>query len=78
MFFIDLMNCKEYDVKSGYKYTDFFEIDTFRQKNGSAAENGILLNLKLFVITGKDAHILLSPTQHIKASAVYEIGLYNS
>lgn len=71
----DLQFCQEYDVKAGYSYSTFFHIEKLKpNQNASAKVHDAILNLKLFVLASKDAHILLSPTDQIKSSPVYEIG----
>lgn len=71
---LDLLFCKEYDVKSGYKYSNFFHIDSFKPSQHAADAEETIINVKLFVLATKDAHILLSPTDQIKSSPIYEIG----
>lgn len=72
----ELQFCKEYDVKSGYKYTDFFHIESLkRNRNSIDKDEESMVNVKLFVLATKDAHILLSPTEKIKSSPIYEIGI---
>lgn len=65
-------------MKSGYKYTNFFEIESLKPNQNNADKDDTILNIKLFVLATKDAHILLSPTDQIKSSSpIYEIGLYS-
>lgn len=70
----DLQFCQEYDVKAGYSYSTFFHIEKLKPNQNASAKVDAILNLKLFVLASKDAHILLSPTDQIKSSPVYEIG----
>lgn len=65
-------------MKSGYKYTNFFHIESLKPNRNIADKDDTILNIKLFVLATKDAHILLSPTDQIKSSPIYEIGLYFS
>lgn len=71
----DLQFCKEYDVKSGYKYSNFFHIDSLKPSPNATDSEDTIANVKLFLLATKDAHILLSPTDQIKSSPLYEIGV---
>ncbi|XP_031620035.1 acetylcholine receptor subunit beta-like 2 [Contarinia nasturtii] len=73
--YAELQFCKEYDVKSGYKYTTFFHIESLKPNRNIPETSDTILNLKIFVLAAKDAHILLSPTDQIKSSPIYEIVL---
>lgn len=75
--FKDLQFCKEYDVKSGYKYSTFFHIESLKPNLNPINKSDTIVNMKLFVIQSKDAHILLSPTDQIKSSPIYEIGMHS-
>lgn len=57
----------------GYGYHQYFAIETM--KDVQFPNNSFQVNL--FVLAGKDALILLSPTDN-HASAVYEIGINES
>lgn len=74
----ELQFCKEYDVKAGYKYSTFFHIESMKPNRVRTDKDDTLLNLKIFVLASKDAHILLSPTDQIKSSPIYEIGKFQS
>lgn len=74
--FEELQFCKEYDVKSGYKYSNFFHIESLKPNRNIADKDDTIVDIKLFVLATKDAHILLSPTDQIKSSPIYEIGVY--
>lgn len=64
--------CKEFDATSGYGYQKYFKIDDV--KNHGA--DGNIVNLKLYVMGPKDAHILLSTEESPSAAdPVYEIVL---
>lgn len=78
LFFLnkELQFCKEYDVKSGYKYTTFFHIESLKPSKNVTDNEDTVVDLRLFVLASKDAHILLSPTDQIKSSPIYEIGEY--
>lgn len=69
-----MLFCKEYDTKSGYSYTDYFHIDSFRQNVTTAND---MINLQLYLLGSKDAHILLTSDDVNKTAPVYEIGLYS-
>lgn len=73
--FKELQSCKEYDAKSGYSYTDYFRIESFR-KNVSSADD--IISLQLYVLGSKDAHILLTSDDVNKTAPVYEIGMYST
>lgn len=73
---VELQFCKEYDVKSGYKYTTFFQIDLLKPNRNVNVTEDTILNLRLFLLASRDAHILLSPTDQIKSSPIYEIGVH--
>lgn len=69
----EVLEWKEYEIKAGagYKYGDLFKVVPTRRKRGD-----LVLNLNLAVITAKEAHILLSPTDEIsRDTPLYEIGL---
>uniref|UniRef100_A0A1A9V5D9 Neurotransmitter-gated ion-channel ligand-binding domain-containing protein n=1 Tax=Glossina austeni TaxID=7395 RepID=A0A1A9V5D9_GLOAU len=66
--------CKHYAIPAtrGYVYTDFFHI---RGMNNNKLAANELLHLKFYVMTARDAHILLSVTDHPRLlDRVYEIG----
>uniref|UniRef100_A0A1A9WIU0 Neurotransmitter-gated ion-channel ligand-binding domain-containing protein n=1 Tax=Glossina brevipalpis TaxID=37001 RepID=A0A1A9WIU0_9MUSC len=65
--------CKHYAIPAtrGYVYTDFFHVRTMNNNKLAANE---LLHLKFYVMTARDAHILLSVTDHPRLlDRVYEI-----
>ncbi|KAI9583015.1 neuronal acetylcholine receptor subunit alpha-3 [Glossina fuscipes] len=65
--------CKHYAIPAtrGYVYTDFFHI---RGMNNNKLAANELLHLKFYVMTARDAHILLSVTDHPRLlDRVYEI-----
>lgn len=65
-------NCKEYDATSGYGYQKYFKIDDVNN-NGAA---GNIVNLKLYIMGPKDAHILLATEESPSTTdPVYEIVL---
>lgn len=69
-----MSTCRHYNIPMirGYNYADFFHIP--HMKNNKLAENE-LLHLKFYVMTARDAHILLSATDHPRLlDRVYEIG----
>lgn len=61
-------------MKTGYKYSTFFHIESLKPNPNNTDKENKVVDLRLFVIASKDAHILLSPTDQIKSSAIYEIG----
>lgn len=66
--------CKHYAIPAtrGYVYTDFFHV---RGMNNNKLAANELLHLKFYVMTARDAHILLSVTDHPRLlDRVYEIG----
>lgn len=64
-------------MKSGYKYSTFFHIESMKPKpNVEDKDDTVVIDLRLFVLASKDAHILLSPTDQIKSSPIYEIGIH--
>lgn len=70
--------CRHYTIPSnrGYNYADFFHIH--KLDNNKMAPNE-LLHLKFYVMTARDAHILLSVNDHPKLmDRVYEIGKFNN
>ncbi|XP_037032666.1 uncharacterized protein LOC119071739 [Bradysia coprophila] len=68
----DLDRCQEYDATSGYGYQKYFKIDDV---NNHGAD-GNIVNLKLYVMGPKDAHILLSTEEAPSTmDPVYEIVL---
>lgn len=69
----ELQFCKEYAAVSGYTYNDYFHIDSFRQNVSNVDD---IINLNLYVLTAKDALILLTPDDTNKTAPVYEIGWY--
>lgn len=72
VFFLDLDKCKEFNAVSGYGYHTYFKIDDI---SGSRSP-GDLLNIRLYVLSAKDGHILLSSTEAPEPqSPVYEIGI---
>lgn len=75
-FFEELQYCKEYDVKSGYKYSTFFHIESLKPNQNVTDKDDTIVDLRLYVLASRDAHILLSPTDQIKSSPIYEIGDY--
>ncbi|XP_055837522.1 uncharacterized protein LOC129905915 isoform X2 [Episyrphus balteatus] len=72
--YAQLDTCKEYTIASGYyKYKDFFQISSM---NNTKLEDDQRLHLKFFVMTRKDAHILLSEFENQSYSdPFYEIVL---
>lgn len=71
LYSAEIGRCKEYDATSGYGYHNYFKLDEMRV--GSAHSD--LVNIKLFVLAAKDAHILLSPIVAPNSTTpVYEIG----
>lgn len=69
----DLDGCKEYDATAGYGYQQYFKIDDVVNNHGA---DGNIVNLKLYVMGSKDAHILLSTEESPSAvDPVYEIVL---
>lgn len=71
----DLEFCREFTVLSGYKYTTFFHIESFKPNRNATHKSDVIVDLRLYLLASKDAHILLSPTDQIKSSPIYEIGL---
>lgn len=70
---LDLDDCKEYDATSGYGYQKYFKIDDVSNRH---ADSGIIVNLKLYVMGPKDAHILLATEESPSTTdPVYEIVL---
>lgn len=70
---LELATCKEFDAVSGYGYQTYFKIDKI---NGTRSF-GYMINIKLFILAGRDAHILLSPEENPpSANGVYEIGKF--
>ncbi|XP_053683435.1 uncharacterized protein LOC128733695 [Sabethes cyaneus] len=69
--YADLDKCKQYNAVSGYNYHTFFKLE---ELENHSLDNETVINLRLFVITSKDAHILLSDIESATADAqVYEI-----
>lgn len=62
-------------MKSGYKYSSFFHIDSLKPSQMVSDNEDTIVDIKLFLLATKDAHILLSPTDQIKSSPIYEIGM---
>lgn len=66
--------CRHYSIPNnrGYNYAEFFHVHNLNNNNLANAE---LLHLKFYVMTARDAHILLSVTDRPKLmDRVYEIG----
>lgn len=66
--------CRHYSIpiNRGYNYADFFHIHNM---NNNKLKENELLHLKFYVMTARDAHILLSVTDHPRLmDRVYEIG----
>lgn len=63
-------------MKSGYKYSTFFHIESLKPNRNANVTDDTILDLRLYVLASKDAHILLSPTDQIKSSPIYEIGVF--
>lgn len=71
---VDLANCTEFSAVTGYNYQTYFKIEDMSSKLPDAD----LLNIKLYVLATKDAHVLLSTEENPPASSnVYEIGKTN-
>ncbi|XP_037955761.1 acetylcholine receptor subunit beta-type unc-29 [Teleopsis dalmanni] len=70
--FAKLESCTEYDIiRTGYVYKDFFLVHNL---NNNDIETHERLHLMFYVLTPKDAHILLSVTEHPREmDRVYEI-----
>lgn len=68
----DLDKCKQYNAINGYNYHSFFKLEDLVNHN---LDNETIVNLRLFVVAAKDAHILLSDIDSTASDAqVYEIG----
>uniref|UniRef100_A0A1I8PJ48 Neurotransmitter-gated ion-channel ligand-binding domain-containing protein n=1 Tax=Stomoxys calcitrans TaxID=35570 RepID=A0A1I8PJ48_STOCA len=68
-----MATCHHYVIpmSRGYNYADFFHVQ--KLKNNKLADNEVL-HLKFYVMTARDAHILLSVTDHPRlVDKVYEI-----
>ncbi|XP_055532815.1 uncharacterized protein LOC129722956 [Wyeomyia smithii] len=71
--YADLDKCKQFNAVSGYNYHTFFKLKDLENHN---LDNETIVNLRLFVVTNKDAHILLSDVDSASPEAtnqVYEI-----
>ena len=71
-----MATCHQYIIPNnrGYNYLDFFHIPNL---NNNKLKDTELLHLKFYVMTSRDAHILLSVTDHPRLNdRVYEIGKY--
>ncbi|XP_065081381.1 uncharacterized protein NtR [Ochlerotatus camptorhynchus] len=69
--YADLDKCKQFNAISGYNYHTYFKLEELDNHN---LDNETLVNLRLFVVAAKDAHILLSDTNSTSPDAqVYEI-----
>lgn len=70
--FPDLDKCKQFNAVNGYNYEAFFKLSELDNHN---LDNETIVNLRLFVVASKDAHILLSDINSVIPEAqVYEIG----
>lgn len=68
----DLDKCKQFNAVNGYNYDAFFKLTELDNHN---LDNETIVNLRLFVVASKDAHILLSDIDSVIPEAqVYEIG----
>lgn len=64
--------CKQYNAVSGYNYHAYFKLEDLDNHN---LDNETVVNLRLFVVAAKDAHVLLSDSDsNGPDSQVYEIG----
>uniref|UniRef100_A0A0P6K120 Putative farnesoic acid 0-methyl transferase n=1 Tax=Aedes aegypti TaxID=7159 RepID=A0A0P6K120_AEDAE len=69
--YADLDKCKQYNAVSGYNYHAFFKLADL---DNHSPDNETIVNLRLFVVTAKDAHVLLSDSDsNIADAQVYEI-----
>ncbi|XP_058465279.1 neuronal acetylcholine receptor subunit eat-2 [Malaya genurostris] len=69
--YADLDKCKQYNAVNGYNYHAFFKLE---ELENHSLDNETLVNLRLFVVAAKDAHILLSDLDSSSNDAqVYEI-----
>lgn len=71
-----MATCHQYIIPNnrGYNYLDFFHI---RNLNNNKLKDTELLHLKFYVMTARDAHVLLSVTDRPTLSdRVYEIGKF--
>ncbi|XP_055626202.1 acetylcholine receptor-like protein cup-4 [Toxorhynchites rutilus septentrionalis] len=69
--YADLDKCKQFNAINGYNYHSFFKLEDLVNHN---LDNETIVNLRLFVVAAKDAHILLSDIDSISSNAqVYEI-----
>lgn len=67
-----MAKCREYDATSGYGYQTYFKIDDV----SNHFADGHIVNLKLYVLGSKDAHILLATAESPSTvDPVYEIVL---
>lgn len=66
----DLLECKEFHVNSGYKYTQFFDISKFENNNPGRNE---IFRIKFYIMANKDMWILLTPGTNLTQNA-HEIG----
>lgn len=68
--------CKQYNAVSGYNYHAYFKLADLDNHN---PDNETVVNLRLFVVAAKDAHVLLSDSDsNSPESQVYEIGSYRN
>ncbi|XP_062556535.1 neuronal acetylcholine receptor subunit alpha-9 [Armigeres subalbatus] len=69
--YADLDKCKQYNAVSGYNYHAYFKLEDLDNHN---LDNETVVNLRLFVVAAKDAHVLLSDSDsNGPDSQVYEI-----
>uniref|UniRef100_A0A8D8BPZ9 Neuronal acetylcholine receptor subunit alpha-6 n=2 Tax=Culex pipiens TaxID=7175 RepID=A0A8D8BPZ9_CULPI len=69
--YADLDKCKQFNAVNGYNYDAFFKLTELDNHN---LDNETIVNLRLFVVASKDAHILLSDIDSVIPEAqVYEI-----
>ncbi|KXJ73306.1 hypothetical protein RP20_CCG016064 [Aedes albopictus] len=69
--YADLDKCKQYNAVSGYNYHAYFKLADLDNHN---PDNETVVNLRLFVVAAKDAHVLLSDSDsNSPESQVYEI-----
>ncbi|XP_058839054.1 uncharacterized protein LOC131694617 [Topomyia yanbarensis] len=67
----DLDKCKQYNAVNGYNYHAFYQLD---ELENHSIDNETIVNLRLFVVAAKDAHVLLSDIGSTSNDAqVYEI-----
>lgn len=69
----DLDKCLEFVANGGNVYKDYYQIETLKNRRNSTED---LVHVQLYILGGKDAHILLTPTPDPAADLpVYEIGI---